>query len=265
MKQTLLRYITLSTYEFHSTRGNDFTFRFDFNVRFICNYLSRAVRPLKIKTDGYTKICITLSQYDRPSILNKETKTAIVWIPVTDDAICRYENMADLNERYEFYFALLELGYGKMAKTINTPVKELLLLHDTFRKGNFHNEWTFKELYLKHLGIRIRLRCVLTTFEFRLNLMAFAFNRADTLCAGTLLKTPPDEFCFSHLFRNIRIVENKLEILDHIDFPGIVVDLEKLRIGELSIEYRNTSFGEWDTTWEKRNSINEEVINRITW
>ena len=258
-----LWYIALSIYEYDS-RFDEFCDKFDFNSRFICNYLSKAVRKLRIETP-FTMICITLGTDNRPNRYREYDRGVSTWVTFTSEDIARYEAMTKLEDRYELYLGILEQGYRQISEDYDIKMDSLLSLHDEFRKNGYKNEWVFKKKRLKELDLSLILKCYFTTFEFRLELEAYDYKCNHLLCNGVLLRTPPDELCFDYLFKSIIVDSDKLVILDGFETPRISIDLTQLRSGIFKPTYINTNYGSWDISWEQRIKNDAEVIQRITW
>ena len=95
--------------------NDPFSSKFSYNVRFIENYLSRAVRQLKIQTGGqYTMMYVRLYNQDgyRESTV---FRTLEVNINVLPEQFKAYSSMRVLEDRYEWCLSFIEEGYRQIS------------------------------------------------------------------------------------------------------------------------------------------------------
>lgn len=252
-----LRYINLDAYNAPDMFID--TYKFDFNARFICNYLSKEVRKLNIAGDGtYKMISVRINNNlsdcrltygsDHPDVLS-------VLLPVSEQEQRWYNNATDIIERYEFYLGLLEKGYILASDFKTIPVNSLLQLHDKFRENNYKNEWVWKKKLIRDYGIYIIFKCYFTTFDFRLEMEVYDTKQNVLLTKGIVLQTGPDELFFDKEFRKIKILDGKLIITDFLDKDNFEFDLYQLSIGVFNI--KNIAYNA---------SVDHiKLIERITW
>ena len=256
-----VRYITLHIRWPHESGfpDEDFNDKFNWNARFISNYLSKAVRKLNIETDGtYNMISVN------PDAKKNHCKIVSEFvlkndILVSNEEIERYCQMNNLTDRYEFYLSLLERGYLQaQGFKESVPMEALLSLHQQFREGGYKNEWLFKKKLLRNFGIYIYLNCYFTTFDFSLELEVYDLKTKALVTKGIILQTPPDEICYDYKFKQISIMHDKLIILDFLAHPRYEVDLRDLSDGKFNVKYL------------KEKDIDEKIkdfdkIQSITW
>jgi hypothetical protein len=237
-----------------------FNLKFNKNARFICNYLSKAVRKLNLETDGTYKMISV-----HPHAIQNSSKMYYVdyalsnAIYVSSKEMERYTQMINLTERYEFYLSLLERGYMQ-AVTFKkeVPVEALLSLHQQFRDGGYKNEWLFKKKQIRDFGIYIYLNCYFTSFDFRLELEAYSLKTKELVSKGVVMQTPPNEVCFDYKFKQITLEDNKLVILDFLGHPRYEMDLHKLSKGNFNVKYL-------DINDIKDIEPDQKKIQSITW
>lgn len=235
-----IRYITLHIRWPHESGfpDEDFNDTFNWNARFISNYLSKAVRKLNLETDGtYKMISVNPDAKKNYSKIVSEfvLKNDIL---VSSEELEQYSQMTRLMDRYEFYLSLLERGYLQAAEfKEGVPVEALLSLHQQFRDGGYKNEWLFKKKPLRDLGIYIYLNCYFTTFDFRLELEAYDLKSKGLVTKGVILQTPPNELCYDYKFKQITIEQDKLIILDFLSHPRFEVNLRDLSNGKFNVKY----------------------------
>lgn len=211
------------------------------NARFISNYTSKAVRKLKLETDGTFKmISVALNLHEETSkIVSIDClKQKVI---VSMDELKAYKQTTDLVERYEYYLSWLEKGYRLAANFKNIQVNALLSMHQQFRMGGYKNEWLFKKKPIHEYGIYIYLKCYFTTFDFRLELEVYDLKSKEFLTQGVVLQTSPYEVCYERDFKQISIADGKLLILDFLEHPCYSFDLKMLSKGMFNVEYLNNS------------------------
>jgi hypothetical protein len=256
-----IRYISLHIkYPFYSGFSDeDFNDEFNWNARFICNYLSKAVRKLNLETDGTYKM-ISVNPHANQSCSKTDVEYVLSNnIYVSSKDMERYKQMENLTERYEFYLSLLERGYMQAATfKEGVPVESLLSLHQQFRDGGYKNEWLFKKKPIRDFGIYIYLKCYFTSFDFRLELEVYSLKTKELVTKGIVIQTPPDELCFDYKFKQITLEDDKLVILDSLGHPRYEMDLHKLANGNFNVKYL-------DDEDIKDVERDQQKIQSITW
>lgn len=263
----ILRYISLNTtYELEKSLGIDFCYTFNFNVTFITDYISKAIRKLKIEIETYNFLSINLTTEQDSSRLGlgSEAKSLIVFLNFTKQDRDKLLKIQDLNQRFEFYMNLIEKGYQTAVKYGHCEIQVLKLLHihEMFRNLNYKNEWVWKKKAIKELDLYLVFNCYFTSFYFRLELVAFNSKKNKFISKGNIMNRPPDRVCFDKDFKGLSIRSNKLIILDFLDQPMFEIDLKKLQKGIfkcLDVDNNKFNFPDIDSIPE------EEVIKRITW
>ena len=235
----ILRYICLDTNrhspDYKETDDALGGYRFFEGTRFVSNYITRAVRKMKITTYGpYNMLYVIVDKIDSVEFF-EITKTLIVHISVAEEEILSFLKMNSKEEKAEWYLSLLERGYRLAAQETIIPVDKLLSVHQAFRRNNYRNEWVFKKMRLPEYDLNIVLKGILSPVDFELKIEAFNLNRTQVILNGTITSTPPDELCFNKLFRRVQIEQGNLIIYDFIDLPQFSIDLLSLTKGSLVI------------------------------
>lgn len=229
---------------------------FDFNARFVCIYLSKAVRPLKIAGDGiHNKICVELCSHDSTIKFYDYSKVIGVNLCISKEDQLKYNAMRKLEDRYEFYLACLQRAYEYAGQYVNIPQKELLQLHQQFREGGYKNEWIWFKKPLKEYGIYIILRCKFATFDFTLNLEVYDIKKTTLIVEGKVFRTSPDELCYDYKFKKVTFENDTMRILDFLGHPNFAINLNKLKEGHFNVEYLRKVSKDDD----------KEIIDSITW
>ena len=256
-----LRYIALwCCNELDNTLGEDFTFLFDFNSRFIANYLSKAVRKLKIETDLYKMLSITLTPFRNSVEIHDWDQALSIKIQFTPTDKEYLLSLTKLEDRFEYFLSLLEQGYQMAVDAGHSEIRidQLLQLHETFRSGNYKNEWLWKKKQIKDKGIYIFFNCYFTTFDFKLVLDVYDLKKTKKICSGVIMQTPPDETFYDKDFRKLVITDDKIIILDFLDYPNFCINIPELLQGKVVSNCVNQDTAEYLGKAPK-------TIAKITW
>lgn len=231
-----LRYIALwADYEIENCMGKDFSFLFNFNRRFIDNYLSKAVRKLKIETGVYNSFCITLTPLENSVQIHDWDQALSIKKHFSQKDKEYFLSLTKLEDRFEYFLSLLEQGYQMAVDAGHAEIciDQLRQLHETFRSGNYKNEWLWKKKQLKDKGIYIFFNCYFTTFDFKLVLDVYDLKKTKKICSGVIMRTLPDELCYDKDFRKLVITDEEIIILDFLDYPNFTISIPKLLQGEV--------------------------------
>lgn len=222
-----LRYIYLGSDDSFST---DFEDIFTYNTRFISNWMSKNVRKLKIPTDGtfnHINVCISLNESKcivvSPSIL----EVTIQW---TKKDYLDYLSLKDVSKRVVLYLQILSEGLHIAAQFKNIHIGDLNNLIDDFRNNGYKNEWLFKSLQIKNYGIKLKIMCHFTTYDFNVKVYLWD-NSGELLAEKVVFRIYPDEVFFSRLFRKISLDDVNLYINNFLDKHTMSFDLQDLSHG----------------------------------
>ena len=230
-----LRYIAISSNGI-ITKCMDYNFfiRLHANVKFIDNYLSKAVRKLKIETN-YNMIDVNLEPTD--NFCRIEMNVLLCYMKYTEKDMQELLSIHDEFARYDYYLSLLEKGYKMAIATgFDVPLKELLTLHDEFRNNGYRNEWVWKERQIKAIGVKLSFKCYFTTSQFHLDLDVYKLPKRELLTSGVVFRTPPYEVCYDKKFRKLVVNEDTIEILDFLDHPSFSISISKLLEGKIEVK-----------------------------
>jgi len=188
-----IRYIAL---HIDHDSGYEDRFRDDFNLnsRFVSNYLSIQIRKLKIETDGTFNMISVIPTFNITDICRVVGEKALRARISFNKQI--YEQMNE-TERYEYYLNLLKDGYKICSQHKKIPIEELLTLHQNFRDSDYKNEWLHKKKRFKDYHIDVILYCYFTSESFQLKITVNDLKSKEVLVSGIVVKTLPDEVCFS--------------------------------------------------------------------
>lgn len=151
-----LRYIAIwADYQFGVSFGEESRIQFNDNTRFICNYLSKAVRKLNIETSLYRMFAVELHPATEGIRVSEVDKCIIVRLRYTQKDLSVLRSLSDLTSRYEYYLSLLQRGYELAVAKGYTDIciLKLLYLHEQFRANGYKNEWLWKKRLLRDKGL----------------------------------------------------------------------------------------------------------------
>lgn len=216
----------------------DFVVRFNYQTRFIDNYLSKAIRKYHIYTDGsYNMIEVLPTRHNAQHKSLGYPQNEVAWVHLSDEEYDSFMKSTSLRARYEFYLSLLERGYEIINRHKAIPVKSLLECHEAFRKNDYKNEWLFKRLRIVEYKLSVELLCFFTTYEFRLELRAINYKTNGLVAEGLILRTTPDEISYAHTFKSASIIEDRIIIYDFLKHPAFIIDIPKLLYGVVEVKY----------------------------
>lgn len=252
-----LRYIDLSVD--YSSYDDVFFNIFTDNVFFVSHFLSRRIRAFKIPTDGsfnMLSVCLTKSG-DSCQIVSE--KCLITKMNFSEENLKSYLNMHDEKQRFEHYLSLLEKGYNLASKFKAIPIDILLNLHTEFRNNNYKNEWLFKKKTVKEYGLKIVLKHVLTSYDYKLMLSLYD-TKNQFVNDGCIYQTFPDSILFDKNVRHLVIEYGKLIITDFLDHPQFVCELSDLSKGIIKSECVDENTRKYIP-----NEKNREKFERLKW
>lgn len=243
-----LRYVALNIEprQYSGFFNEQFIFEFNKSTEFIRNYISKAIRKFNYQTDGtFNMLLINPCEENGGCNILRAFSILQIRLVVLPDEVESYLKMTDLTAKYEYYLSLLERGYQQANIFRPIPIKELLAIHQQFRKQGYKNEWLFKKVRIAPYNMILYFKCYFTISEFRLELEAYDIKTKNLMSTGIIKKTFPDELYFAKSFKKIIIENNMLTILDFLSKPAFEINLDKIRQGIFNV---NDIEGLW---WNK--------------
>lgn len=208
---------------FDSGYKDPFRDNFNLGVKFINNYISKNVRPLKIETDGtYNMINIEPSVDNIGKCTPKGEKAINVRVDFDKNLFLSLSEI----EKNDYCLELLKTGYDFLSVYKKIDINQLLAISNQLKNENFVNEWIYKKKKFKDQDLEVKLICKFSRSDFRLLLIVINSKSKDELFNDILIKTLPDEVCFAPLFKDIVISDDKLIITEFQDRPKFIFNLE---------------------------------------
>jgi hypothetical protein len=192
---------------------------FEFQNRFIGNYLTRISRIAGVVTVGYNRIALIakVGQIRPPFVEDKFLNVELLFDQASYER-ARKEELPGFF--YEMYLSGIEL-----AKNVPTfPYSILKSGLEEFRRNEYRNEWKAKSKTFREINATASLHCRMTIDYFALFL---EIRREDQiLFRDEILHTLPDEIFFSGEFEDIRFENRQISVLNklqgrifYIDWP----------------------------------------------
>lgn len=225
-----LRYISL-------TLSNDIEpdtvacYIFKCHVRFICNFMSKAVRKYKYETDGtYNMISIvaggSCEPYQGP---NDYIEVSVPFVPERYEAVKGTDDVG-------YYLELLTEGFKIASQFKGIPMSLFENILEDFKNAGYKNSYKIKSRLFKGLNIRATIEGRFTTNDFSLHFSAHSISPKRLLCEGMIARSQPDEIIFQHCFKDVTADKEWLYIMDFIPKALIRIHIADLKKGHLYYE-----------------------------
>lgn len=245
-----IRYITLwINHEFYSGINDRFRVRFNANVRFINNYLSKAIRKENVEDFGFRMISINLSskiETVQQKFLEVDKALSVV-LPFNSVEQEKYLRISDEFARYDFYLQKIETAYIHICKTYRLPIETFINILYRFRVDGYSNKWLWKKKLLRDRDLYVFFNCSFTSFDFTLSIDAYNAKRTVLKISDVLLRTYPNELCFDKDFRHLVINADEFTITNFLDKPLLSVCIDDLQKGVVQVNnYGNDLLHKYD-------------------
>lgn len=195
---------------------------FNLRTRFVNNYITKKIRSLKFLTDGtFNMINVEPSIDGIGNCKIKGDKVLNVNVSFNDEL---YLNMSEI-EKNNYYLILLNEGYNIISLQKKIDVNPLININNELKSKNFINEWTHKKKKFKEQNLEVELICKFSTVDFQLFIIIKNINTNEILLDDLLIRTLPDEVCFTNLFKDIQIINNQLIITEFQNRPKFIFNL----------------------------------------
>ena len=204
----LLRHIDiyLSTVDYDPSKYVPFSFR----ARTVGNFLERRIRPLKFASDGFGKFLVCGHPLaDRPPQL-ESVNCLVVEVPIDLEAYSALEIESEAS--YEVYLAMLLDGLDRCRGKFELPFETFESAVGEFRAGGYRNEWCQQKKLLRPTGLRAFLLCSMDQQSFRLRLRLE--RKGEQVFDRQILETKPDETIYKNRFKELRLTDEAIEVVD---------------------------------------------------
>jgi hypothetical protein len=190
---------------------------FQFQSRFIGNYLRRQLKSLNFEPQGYKRLLIFLCQLECPpnKIGTFYSSDLFIYVPFEKN---KYDNLPK-DELTGFYIDLYLKGIQKAQQTHVFPEPFIREKLNEFKTDGYRNEWEFKSKTFKEIGIKATLFCKMTMEAFSLSLILS--KKKEVVFSKEILNTLPDELCYHYQFKDIAYENNKIIVTGWYDAPPI--------------------------------------------
>lgn len=192
--------------------------------RSICNYLERRLKRIKFDAEGFKRICFVGKKEPNSGCFVNSSKVLIVEISFDEN---QYTSLKK-DQLNTFFSQMLVTGIEKCQKQYEISGNELLKGLENFRENGCVNRWTFKTKTFKDIGIKCALKCELTIDAFHLSLVIT--KGKEVLLTREILKTEPDEIVFVPMFKDVKLVGDRLVVMDKFGDAIYNVMLDELNL-----------------------------------
>lgn len=190
---------------------------FQFQSRFIGNYLRRQFRSANFEPKGYKRLLVNVCQLECPP--NKMgtfySSDLCVYLPFEKN---KYNNLPK-DQLADFYIDLYLKGIQKAQQTHAFPEPFIQEKLDELKSNGYKNEWEFKSKTFKEIGIKATLFCVMTIDAFSLSLILS--KKKEIVFRKEILNTLPDEMCYHYQFKDIVFENNNIIVTGWYDAPPL--------------------------------------------
>ena len=233
-----LRYISL-------TLSNDIEpdtvacYIFKCHVRFVCNFMSKAVRKYKYETDGtYNMISIVAGGGQAPyQGCNDFIEVSVPFVPERYEAVKGTDDVG-------YYLELLAEGFKMASQFKGIPMSLFESILEDFKTAGYKNRYRIKSRLFKGLNIKAMIEGRFTTNDFSLHFSAYSISPKRLLSEGIVARSQPDEILFQHCFKDITADEEWLYIMDFIPKALIRIRIADLKKGNLYYEHAECPYSQ---------------------
>ena len=209
---------------------NELRYEFQQRTNFKDDYLSKAIRKHKFKTDGtFNMIAISTTEFEiKPTHL---VSSDVLEVTLAFDRK-RYEDSKETND-CSYYLELLELGFKKASEFKSIPLETLLNITEKFKQGGCKNEWVHKKKRFKEDDIEILLNCEFNARYFQLILTVNQLSTKNELLRGVVMRTEAGISIHSGMYKDIIVDDKHILITGRSDEIRIKIDKQAAKNGRL--------------------------------
>ena len=223
-----LQYITIVTND--NIGDGEYQSQFRYHTRFICHYLSKAIRKYRFETDGTFKmICITVGDCFSPKI-----DIDVLEVSVPFDKM-RYEAIKGTND-CSYYLELFKQGFKIAKKFKDIPFSTLNTLITDFEKKDCIHSWLHLKKIFKQFNLKLKLIAQFTTNDYTLT-ASFLDMKDQLICSGVIIRTLPDEVFFEKTIKDVIIRNKTIVFLDYNKQDFITMELNNIINGDFIFSF----------------------------
>ncbi|MFN6971626.1 MAG: hypothetical protein ACK4NN_12215 [Rheinheimera sp.] len=126
---------------------------------------------------------------------------------------------------HEFIIKMLIEGLEKCNQFHEIPINELLNAISEFRLVGYKNEWVPIRKLFRSIGLHCSLLCSLNSSRFELTLQIE--RKGETLFKRPILETQPDELIFGYRYKDIKLIDESIVVLDKFGEITFSLDVNK--------------------------------------
>ena len=240
----------------HNVGDSQYRLHYDFNVRFICNYLSRKIRGYHFLTkEPFDTICINVGGKNSSEIVFNNV------LQISVPFNMKYYENTDGSNKCKYYIELFQQGFVLANTYTDIPLNILNNILCKFEKENCENVWIAKRKDLKELGIKIILKCVFSMRNFSAYIIFLDSKIQKEICSGMIVRTKPDEIYFDRLFKDMIVRNDFLYIRNYNNIEFIKIDIDKVLHGFFQSSFMECPYDDDDSIKDYNYIIQELSYN----
>jgi hypothetical protein len=181
---------------------------FAFKARHITNYIRRAIRTRRIASDRFRRVVIECHAAELPPGTVNSEGVLCLPIPYVEG---HYRQLSGL-ALSEYFCALIEQAYEHLSSFSPELVALMIECITALRSSGYENHWVLHKTRSPDRQVGFALQARLTSSAFEAWVVASPKGQppSETLAFRDL----PDELCFSHKVKSIRIDGSCIDVLD---------------------------------------------------
>lgn len=198
-------------------RTEAIAYRYKFNNRtnHICNYIEREfLKKAKIETSTFKAIGIELRAGFDDKYINikpfiSPNKSLVI---IHEFNRKEYDNLKSTNEYREYTLSYILRSLNALDNFEENSLTELINFCKQLEINSFENYWIHKKKICPKRKLRIELVCELTIDIF--NLFIDIYQNDNKVKRELILSTEPDPWAYQSSFKDFKIEENDIKVID---------------------------------------------------
>lgn len=196
---------------------------FGFESAYVTEYVARVVFRQRHRTRGFNQLYV--EGRSRPGAARAQIVAVnTLSVPVRFD-LRAYRSLT-IEERHEFFLAMLLQGSRKARRRFRLPLRSIERAIASFRAGGYQNVWVHATRRVPTLKLTAALVCELDPKRFTLTLQML--RGTEVVYRKRILTELPDPICYKHQFRELVVDRRFLTVLDEFGDRQFRISLSAL-------------------------------------
>lgn len=190
----------------------------------IGDYLTTQVRKLKFETDDFKAIHILCG--------------------TPENYVEQFQNFMDIGAKFDFVkfnqlsrrdrciyaIDVLKDALYRLSKIKTIPYEQICKICDDLVEADFVFSWKFCGLRLPEHRLKVRFESVLTTSDYKINIIVHRYGDKTPLCQGQVIRTAPSDIAISLVSRKVQVEDDRLALCSS-NRPMIYLNISDLSKG----------------------------------